>query len=414
MTGESKRSLLMVVHAYYPLAEPRVERQAKAAVAAGWSVEVLCLRGEGEPARETVEGVRVRRLPLGHARGAGFARVLLEYVAFTLMTAAVLAFWRPRPDVAQVHAPPDFLVAGALPLKLRGSKLVVDIHDLSPHMFQARFAPGLRMRLVVATLRAIERAACAVADEVVTVHEPYRGEIVADGVDERKVTVVMNSADEALIERVRASAPARPAGPGPFTLSYHGTITHWYGVDLVVEALARLGESAPDARAVILGEGDALEAARARATELGVASRVEFSGRYLPIDEALRTVAAASCGIIPNRPSTLNRFALSSKLFEYVALGIPAVVSRLETLEAHFSDDEVTFFEPGDADSLTDALAWVAANPEAAAEKVARAQAHAAQFSWRVNAERYLAAIAPDGDGALSAAPRTLDTTARG
>jgi glycosyltransferase involved in cell wall biosynthesis len=405
----------MVVHAYYPLAEPRVERQAKAARAAGYHVEVLCLRGDGEPARETVDGISVRRLPLGHVRGAGFARVLLEYLAFTVMAAAVLAVRRTAPQVVQVHAPPDFLVAAALPLKLRGARVVTDIHDLSPHLYQARFEPGWRMRLVVGTLRAIERAACAVADSVLTVHEPYGREIVADGVDEGKIAIVMNSADESLIDRVRGRSAGRDTGEGPFTVAYHGTITHWYGVDLVVEALASLGDVAPDARAVILGEGDALAETRAQAVELGVEDRIEFSGRYLPIEDALGQVATADCGVIPNRPSTLNRFALSSKLFEYVALGIPAVVARLDTLAAHFSDDEVTFFEPGDVDSLAEALRWIATNPEAAAQKAERARVRAAVYSWRANAIRYLEAIDPARNGgAVSPETRTPGTTARG
>jgi glycosyltransferase involved in cell wall biosynthesis len=314
-----------------------------------------------------------------------------------------------------VHAPPDFLVAAALAPKLRGARVVTDIHDLSPHMYEARFEPGFTMRLVVGTLRLIERAACALADSVLTVHEPYGREIAADGVDENKIAIVMNSADESLIDRVRERAGERDGGERPFTVAYHGTITHWYGVDMVVEALARLGDVAPDARGVILGEGDALAETRARAAALRVEDRIEFSGCYLPIEEALGRVATADCGVIPNRPSTLNRFALSSKLFEYVALGIPAVVARLDTLAAHFSDDEVTFFEPGDVDSLTEALSWIATNPEAAAQKAERARVRASEYSWRANATRYLEAIDPSRNGgSVSAESRTPGTRAQG
>ena len=383
----------MVVHAYYPLGEPRVEREAKAARDAGHAVEVLCLRGPDEPRHELVDGIAVRRLPVRHERGAGFARALAEYVAFTVLALLALLF-RRHPDVVHVHTPPDFLVLAAVPLRLRGARVLLDVHDLSPHMYEARFEPGLKMRVVVGALRAIERLACAVAHAVITVHEPYRRELVADGVPADKVTVVMNAADPALIERVRGSVAAQPAAGDGFTVAYHGTITAWYGVDLLVEALGLLSETLPDLRATVLGAGDAVDEARARAAALGLDGRVEFSGTYLPIEDALARVAGASCGVIPNRPSTLNRFALSSKLFEYVALGVPAVVARLETLAAHFSDDEVTFFEPGDAGSLAEAIAWVAANPEEARAKAERARARAEEYSWRANAERYVRVLA--------------------
>lgn len=391
----------MVVHAHYPVGEPRVQREARAALEAGYDVEVLCLRGEGEPARELVDGVAVRRLPLAHVRGAGVLRLVFEYIAFALLATAAVALRRRPPGAVHVHTPPDFLIVAALPAKLRGARVLLDIHDLSPHMWEARFEPGLKRRLVVGALRVVERAACGLADAVVTVHEPYGRELVADGVDEHRISIVMNSPDDALVARALDGVPAAARdGDSTFTVAYHGTITAWYGVDLVVEAIALLAERLPDVRGVVLGAGDALDDARALAGDRGVADRIEFSGGYLPIEEALRRVSGASCGAIPNRPTTLNRFALSSKLFEYVALGVPAVVARLDTLAAHFSDDEMTFFEPGDAASLAGALEWVARNPEEAAAKVERAALRAESYSWRRNRDRYLQVLA----GAPSAA----------
>jgi glycosyltransferase involved in cell wall biosynthesis len=97
--------------------------------------------------------------------------------------------------------------------------------------------------------------------------------------------------------------------------------------------------------------------------------------------------------VIPNRDSRLNRFALSSKLLEYVALDIPVVVSRLETLAAHFDSDEVTFFEPGDPESLAEAIAWVAEHPAEAREKAGRARRRAEAYSWPASRARLLEAL---------------------
>jgi glycosyltransferase involved in cell wall biosynthesis len=376
----------MVVHARYPLGEPRVERESKSARDAGFDVTVVCLREPGERTHEVVDGISVLRLPVRHVRGRGITAMAVEYTVFTLAaSAAVLGLWRKgRFAVVHVHAPPDFLAfAGLLP-RLLGARVVLDIHDLSPHMFGARVGGG---RLVDSILKAVERAACAISHQVVTVHEPYRRELGAHGIDVARIQVVMNAVDEELVANALQS---RLRSGDAFVVAYHGTLTQWYGVDILVEAVAALAPDLPQLMLRILGEGDALADLQQRALQLGVADRTEFSGCYLPIADALASVAGASCGVIPNRPSTLNRFALSSKLFEYVALEVPVIVARLETLASHFDRDEVTFFEPGDTASLADAIRWVAEHPEHARERALRALRRARDYSWRSQRENLL------------------------
>src|SRR5437879_4068488 len=138
---ERRTRLWMVVHAYYPIGEPRVQREARAAHDFGYQVTVICLRSHGESARERIDGVDVRRLPLRHVRGARISRILFEYVAFTVLATITLGFAAARRtcDVVQIHAPPDFLTLAGLFPKLSGARLVLDIHDLSAHLYSARF-----------------------------------------------------------------------------------------------------------------------------------------------------------------------------------------------------------------------------------------------------------------------------------
>ncbi len=375
----------MVVHARYPVGEPRGEREARAAVDAGYTVNVICLRSGDEPPAENIDGVGIIRLPVEHVRGAGTVRFLLEYMRFALRaTVAVLKLHRREPiAVVYVHAPPDFLIVSALLPKLLGSGVVLDIHDLSSHMFNIRFGSRPFGGLAERVLLLLERCACAVADRVVTVHGPYRDELAAHGIPRRKIAIVMNAPPPGAVERARAGA-AEERKPDSFVVAYHGTINHWYGVDLLVGAIARLDHQLPELRGLILGEGDALASVERLARELGVEARIELSGAYISNERALARVAGANCGVIPNRRSPLNRFALSSKLLEYVALGIPVAVARLETLAAHFSADEVTFFEPDDVDSLAEALDWIANHPLEAHEKAERARQRAEAYSWLV------------------------------
>lgn len=396
------RHVLMVVHDCYPL-DARAVREARAAAQAGYRVDVICLTDDGEARREAIDGIHVHRIGVSRKRGVGLGRMLREYVEFAASASFLAARIHVRhrgasERVVQIHAPPDFLIVAGIVPKLLGGKLILDIHDLTRHLYLARFAGRRAARSANRLLASIERAACAIADRVITVHEPYRRELIANGVADSSVVVVMNAVDDDLIARVeRASSGGRLAsgsrprsGATPFTIAYHGSIIPAWGVNLIVEALPHVLESVPDLRCLILGAGDALGVVKKRAAELGVTPAVEFSGRWLPIEEALGKVADADCGLIPNVPSELNRFALSSKLFEYVALGVPAVVARLETLASHFEADEVTFFEAGDAVSLARAVTWVATNPEAARAKAERALTRSSEYSWPEQRSRYL------------------------
>jgi glycosyltransferase involved in cell wall biosynthesis len=375
----------MLVHGPYPIGEPRVAREAAVARDVGFEVDVVAMRRGGEPRRETVDGVHVIRLPLSRRRGAGLAGTLLEYLAFTLIASAVVAWGRLRRGyrIVHVHNPPDFLIVAALIPKLLGARVIFDVHDLSSHMFGARFH-GWWARAAQYLLRSLQRLASRLADAVLTVHEPYRQELVRQGVNAERITVVMNTVDERLLPN--SGSGTRSGAP---RVVYHGTITHSYGVDLLVEAARRLRAEGRAFRVELYGEGDALKAVLEAIDEAGLAESFLVSGSYLAQGEVLARVAGASVGVIPNLAGELNRFALSSKLFEYVALGIPVVSADLPTLREHFADEEVRFFRAGDAESLADALGDVMANPDEAAMRVERARRRYEKYRWPIQAARY-------------------------
>lgn len=388
--GSANARLCLITHARFPIGEPRAERAARAAAGEGYRVDVIALREEGEPAHERLDGVTVWRLPIRHRRGAPIAMMALEYCSFTILAGLWALVLRARGKIAvvEVHSPPEFLILAGLPPKLLGARLLLDVRDLSSHLWEARFGSSRGNAIVIYLLRRLERAACALADAVLTVHDPYKAQLVARGAQGRRIAVVMNTPEESLIAGVKRSSAA--LGDGRFTVAYHGTITRWYGVDLLIQALGLLCAQGRHLRAFILGEGDQLETVRELAVELEVGDSVFFSNRYLPIEEALRVVAGTDCGIISNRPSEINRFILPNKLFEYVALGIPIVSSRLETVAAHFDDGELTFCEPGDPSSLAGAIAWVMDQRAAAMQKSVRAQARAESYRWDRSRISYL------------------------
>ena len=377
----------MLVHGPYPLGEGRVAREALAALDAGWQVDVVAMRNPSEPAEETVDGVAVFRLPLSHGRGTGAFAVAREYLGFTaLATAKVAALaTRRRYQVIHVNNPPDFLMLAALVPRLLGARVVFDVHDFAPELYAMRFRGRPGFAVAAEALRLIERLAIRFAGAIVTVHEPYRRALEARGVRPDKITVVLNTVDERLIP----AAPV-PAKRNAFRIVYHGTITPHYGVELLVEATARVAQEVPDVSLAIYGDGDALPDVRSRVDELGLSDRVHLSGRFLPQREVLERVRTASAGVMCNLPIELNQGALPTKLFEYAFLGVPIVTPDLPAIREYFSAEEVRFFRAGDADDLAEALREVATAPRAAEARAAAARQRYEAYRWPVSAQRYV------------------------
>jgi glycosyltransferase involved in cell wall biosynthesis len=312
--------------------------------------------------------------------------LVAEYGGFWL-EAAAYCVRTPVYRTVVVANPPDFLVFATLAQRLRGARVVLDIHDLMSDLFLVRLDKPIdspEMRLVTW----LERASFRYADRLMTVHEPYAREVSRRVAGSRSVAVVMNSADSRLF-RPRDSTPE-----GPPVVCYHGSIFERYGVFDVLQAFARISARFRDAQLWMLGGGDARRAVEVEARSLGISARCRFSDGFIPAEEIAGLLPKVHVGVIPNRPNLLNRYALSTKLFEYVAVGVPVVCVRLETLSAHFSEDELLFYEPQSVVDLAEKLGHALDNPQEMAERARRAGERCARsYSWEHNSKVFLREI---------------------
>ncbi len=341
---------------------------------------------EGEPRCERQDGLRIFRIPVVHESGRPIRGVLWEYCAFTswaFVLASRLAFTR-RYDIVHVNNPPDFLLVTALVPRLLGARIIFDVHDLAPDLFKMRFGDRAYAGAADRAMRFVERLAAACADAVVTVHDPYALELRTRGVPAEKITVVLNSVDEAFL-------PTKPRAPaeGQFRIVYHGTMNVHYGIEMLVDAAAAVREQLPHVSIELYGAGDALPAVRTRVAAAGLEDFVNIHPRFLPLGEVLSRVQNASVGVVANLPIERNELVLPTKLFEYVAMRVPVVSCDLPTIRRHFSGGEVRFFEAGNVQALVDALLDVARDPVAAAMRADAAYERYREYRWGVSARRY-------------------------
>jgi glycosyltransferase involved in cell wall biosynthesis len=379
--------LAIVAHATFP-ADPRVRRQVDALLEAGYEVDVLALREAGEAAEEREAALRILRLPV-RRRFAGFAGHLAEYVAFTGLAAVRLAreHARRRYGLVQIATLPDFLVVAAGALKLTGVPLLLDLHEDMPAFFEDRFV-ARPLRPLRPLIRGVARGAAAMADHVLTVHEPLRALAVARGIPPRKVTVVMNGPDERVFDPTRH--PRRQfMEDGELRLIHHSALQRIYGLEVAVAALADPSLHDVPLRLDVYGDGPARPAIEAAIAGAGVADRFHLHGR-VPLEELPPLLAGADVGLVPSLPEPYLQLSLSTKLLEYVAMGVPVIASDLATFRAHFSPEALRFVPGGDPVALAAAIREVASDPAAATARADEARRQAAPYAWSIQAARYL------------------------
>jgi glycosyltransferase involved in cell wall biosynthesis len=376
----------MVVHAVYP-GDTRVRRQADVLAEAGHEIDIFCLRRPGEPPEEERGQVRIVRLPVNRTFRS-FAGHIAEYLAFAGLVTLRLAreHRRRRYALVQVANVPDFLAFAALPVRLGGVPLLLDLHEDMPEFFRDRFAhPALRPLFPMVSATA--RAASGVASEVITVHEPLRQLSIARGTPAHKIHVIVNSADSRIFDAQRHAR--RPfMEDGVLRLIHHSNLQRIYGVDVAVEAIAMIDWQRLPCTLDVYGEGPFRREIESAIARTGTADRVRLHG-WARLEELPELLAAADVGLVPSRDQPYLQLSLSQKLLEYAAMGLAVIATDLATFRAHFSDAAMRFVPGERPEALAQAIQGLAADPAAAVRMGQEARRQAAAYDWAIQATRY-------------------------
>ena len=137
----NKPAVLIVVENLPVPLDRRVWQESCALREAGYEVAVICPQMRGcTQAEEQLDGIRIYRHWISGEAG-GLSGYFFEYVSalWGETRLAWKAWWRHRFNVIHLCNPPDLLFLVAWPFKLLGVRVIYDVHDLWPEMFEAKF-----------------------------------------------------------------------------------------------------------------------------------------------------------------------------------------------------------------------------------------------------------------------------------
>jgi glycosyltransferase involved in cell wall biosynthesis len=383
----------MPVYSYYPF-DPRVRRAAEALVEKGYSVDVICLRGENEDKHSTYNGVNAYRLPLEHRRG-GYLRYLYNYGMFFLLSFLMLNSLdrKKRYSVVHVHSLPDFLVFITFFQKRRGIKIVLDLHEAMPEIFAARFNKDTGSFLTRFPMF-LERISHAFANQIITVNNAIKEIYMKRGVPEKKITVIMNSPDEGLRQKKDISDFVAKLGlDNKFLLVFVGGINSERNIEVILNATAKVKSTIPNFYFIIFGhsygqkKGSYKDQLRALVRELGIEDNVYIGGKLDP-EEVSSYLELTDFGVVSYVRNPLTEVAMPNKVFEYIAVGKPIIVCRLKALHSLLGENCALYYKPGDSDDLAKKILMVHSQMDKMADMISNARKVYDECKWDVMKER--------------------------
>lgn len=339
--------ICMVAYAFYET-DNRIRRYAEALVKRGDQVCAIALRKPGQISFEVIRGVWVYRIQYRSRNESSPVTYLLRMLLFFFRSAWLLTQqqFRTSYDVIHVHSVPDFEVFAALIPRLMGAQVILDIHDIVPEFYASKFSVGdrsLTFRLLCLT----EKLSTAFADHVIISNHLWYEKLIGRSVQPQKCTPIINYPDQSLFCR-----PPRPVDmSGDFILCYPGTLNWHQGVEVAVRGVALLRDALPTIKLLIVGDGPERGKLERLVQELGLQERVTITGS-VPLERVAGIMATVHLGVVPKRNDSFGNEAFSTKILEFMAMGIPVVASRTRIDQYYFDGDLVQFFEPNCADDF--------------------------------------------------------------
>ena len=191
-------------------------------------MDLVCV-GEREELR-VGEGV-IRVHPVAADKAAGGASAYLRgygsFLARALWRVSALDV-RRRFDLVEAHNMPDALTAAALGPRLRGTPVILNVHDTFPELFATKYGrpPGDQLEWL---LKREERVSAALASSVVVVTDQARLRLESRGVGVGRTTVVMNFSGRAGLRPPARTGALAGGGPAAGALPRRTGAALWRG-----------------------------------------------------------------------------------------------------------------------------------------------------------------------------------------
>ncbi len=228
---------------------------------------------------------------------------------------------------------------------------------------------------------------------VLAVSSPLKHYLITIGVPGKKIFVLPNGVNhETFLPTVKSAGLMGRIGipKQAFIIGFSGILRNWHGIDLLIQAVARIKLQVPNAFLLLVGDGEIKQELAASASNFGLTGSFCITGR-VPHDSMAEYISLFDVAVSPKT----TFYASPMKIPEYMAMGKIVVAPDTENIRDMICNKETgMLFQPGSADSMAETILSIYHNPETkqmienkALEKVSTT------MNWKENANALIKKI---------------------
>ena len=247
---------------------------------------------------------------------------------------------------------------------------VVHTYGLYPNIFAIPAARVASVPVTIASVRdmgahttdmqrRVQQVVCRMATCVIANAEAVRDWLSQQGIAREKIRVIRNGLVLKDLPPVDGPSIREEFGI-PYDAPIVGAIcrlTRIKGIDYLVEAAGIVHARHPNAYFVVLGDGECKAELIQRATQLGIHSRIVFTGFRT---DTARFLSAFTVSVLPSLTE-----GLSNTVMESMAAGVPVVATNVGGTPEILSDGVTGLLvKPKNATVLANAISTLLDNPE--------------------------------------------------
>ena len=314
--------------------------------------------------KEKVENFNVNRVWVFTSIKKNFITRMLFYISFMCMGAIHSIFNWQKYDIIYVTSPPLFVGVIGLILKkfFRKVKFVFEVRDLWPD--SAVELGELKNNRLIKMSLILEKKCYTTAEKIIAISNHMKKKIVMKVFNQDKIIVIHNGTDNSFLEndeRNLNNILHYDKSKNKFTVIYAGILGVAQGLGIMIKAASKLKNE--NIQFLFIGSGPKESELRKLSNDLQQ-KNVSFIGE-IPRSEIMEYLYIADCGIIPLRNLNLFKGALPSKIFDYMACGLPILLGIEGEAKKIIEDSEAgLFFEPENIDDLIKKILFLKDNPE--------------------------------------------------
>lgn len=373
----------MIAYTFYEF-DGRVKRYAESLVKRGDSVDILSLSRNERLVEMEVNGVNVYQLQTRKMNERGKLSYLYRIVKFFIKSSFFLLrkHLKEPYSLIHIHSVPDFLVFAGLFPKLFGAKIILDIHDILPEFYISKFGAS-KESLLFKALLFTEKISIWFSDHVIIANHIWHKTLISRSVNENKCTAILNYPDDSkfyMRERTRNG--------NSIIFIYPGSLNWHQGIDVAIRAFDKIKDQLPKSEFHIYGDGPELNNLGNLIIDLKLEKRVFLKGS-VDFDQISDVMAEADIGLVPKRNDFFGGKAFSTKILEFMSMGIPVIVSKTTIDSYYFDNSLVTFFEPDNESDMAEAMEKLVADKTRQKKLAENGSAYIEKNNWTAKKQVY-------------------------